>query len=60
MSLKEEIIKLKEKKAHQFLEIEMLSVADNSLYTRFGKTVAEIMLKEKQLLRANENILDEN
>ncbi|MEZ0182660.1 hypothetical protein AB9T89_10470 [Flavobacterium oncorhynchi] len=60
MSLKEEIIKLKEKKARQFLEIEMLSVVDNSVYTRFGKTVAEIMLKEKQLLRANENVIDEN
>jgi hypothetical protein len=57
MSLKDEILSLKEKKARQFLEIEMLSEVNDSVYTRFGKTVAEIMLKEKELLRQTENNL---
>jgi hypothetical protein len=57
MSLNQEILSLKEKKARQFLEIEMLSEINDSVYTRFGKTVAEIMLKEKELLRQTENNL---
>ena len=60
MNLKEEILKLKEKKARQFLEIEMLSAVNDTVYTRFGKTCAEIMQKEKQLLREAKNDLDEN
>ncbi|PIF32986.1 hypothetical protein CLU81_3556 [Flavobacterium sp. 9] len=51
MSLAQEILVLKQKKAQQFEEIEMLSVVNEIVYTKFGKTVAEIMLKEKQLLR---------
>lgn len=57
MKLQEEIRDLKLKQAHQFLEIEMLSTVNDSVYTRFGKTVAEIMLKEKQLRRETENEL---
>ncbi|MRX40572.1 hypothetical protein GJU43_14885 [Flavobacterium sp. LC2016-23] len=57
MSTKEEILVLKEKKARQFLEIEMLAAVNDAVYTRFGKTVAEIMKKEKQLLRESENDL---
>lgn len=57
MNLEEDIIKLKVKKANQFLEIEMLSNVNDPVYTRFGKTVAELMLKEKQLLRETENDL---
>lgn len=60
MSLSEELLQLKEKKARQFLEIEMLSSVNDSVYTRFGKTVADIMLKEKQLLRETNKDSDEN
>lgn len=60
MSLKEEILTLKEKKARQFMEIEMLSEINDSVYTRFGKTCSEIMLKEKALVRETQNDLDEN
>lgn len=60
MSLNQEILSLKEKKARQFLEIEMLSEINDSVYTKFGKTVAEIMLKEKELLRETQNPLNEN
>nr|WP_315245178.1 hypothetical protein [uncultured Flavobacterium sp.] len=60
MSLKQEILDLKQKQARQFLEIEMLAVVNDSVYTRFGKTAAEIMLKEKQLLRETNNDFDEN
>lgn len=55
--LKQEILTLKEKKARQFMEIEMLSEINDSVYTKFGKTVAEIMLKEKELVRQTENNL---
>ena len=58
MSLAQEILILKEKRARQFLEIEMLSVVNDIVYTRLGKTCAEIMLKEKQLLRETNNDLE--
>jgi hypothetical protein len=58
--LKQKIQELKEKKARQFMEIEMLSEINDSVYTKFGKTVAEIMLKEKELLRQTQNPLNEN
>ena len=60
MSLSEQILSLKIKKARIFLEIEMLSVVNDSVYTNFGKTVAEIMKLEKQQLREINNDLDEN
>lgn len=50
MNLAEDLLQLKIKKARQFLEIESLSTVNDSVYTNFGKTVAEIMKKEKQLL----------
>lgn len=56
MKLQEEILALKTRKARQFLEIEMLSVVNEDVYTRFGKTAAELMLKEKELVRQNDNI----
>lgn len=57
MSLFEELQQLKLKKARQFLEIESLSVVNDNVYTAFGKTVAEIMKKEKQILKdKNENL----
>lgn len=57
MSLFEELQQLKLKKARQFLEIESLSVVNDNVYTAFGKTVAEIMKKEKQILEnKNENL----
>lgn len=59
-NLKQEILSLKEKKARQFMEIEMLAEINDSVYTKFGKTVAEIMLKEKELLRQSQNQLNEN
>jgi len=59
MSLSEEILILKTKKALQFSEIEMLSVVNDAVYLRFGKTVADIMIKEKQLLRESNNDLNE-
>ena len=58
MSLKEELLVLKNRKALQFSEIEMLSTVNEEVYTRFGKTCAEIMLKEKQLLRETKNDLE--
>jgi hypothetical protein len=51
MSLKEELLVLKEKRARQFSEIEMLSSVNEIVYTKLGKICAEIMLKEKQLLQ---------
>lgn len=57
MNLFEELQQLKLKKARQFLEIESLSVVNDNVYTAFGKTVAEIMKKEKQILEdKNENL----
>ena len=60
MTKNEELRKLKLKKANQYLEIEMLSSVNDSVYTRLGKTQAEIMKLEKELRRENQNDLDEN
>jgi len=57
MNLSEDLLQLKIKKARQFLEIESLSTVNDSVYTNFGKTVAEIMKKEKQLLQENNDDL---
>lgn len=57
MNLSEEILKLKVKKARQFAEIESLSVVNEIVYTKFGKTVSELMIKEKLLLQEkNDNL----
>lgn len=58
MNLQEEILKLKERKARQFLEIEMLATVNDIAYTRFGKTCAELMKLEKQVLREVKNIFE--
>jgi hypothetical protein len=51
---------LKLKKALLLNNIESLSQVDDSLYTQFGKVEAKIIKTEKQLLRENKNIFDEN
>ncbi|MFW0737578.1 hypothetical protein [Flavobacterium sp. T12S277] len=60
MSLKEELLVLKEKRARQFLEIQMLSSVNDTVYTRLGKTCAEIMFKEREILQETKNDFDEN
>ncbi|KIQ22638.1 hypothetical protein RT99_05890 [Flavobacterium sp. MEB061] len=61
MNLPEEILNLKEKKARIFFEIESLATVNDQVFTKFGKVVSELMLKEKQLLRIkNENLDEEN
>ncbi len=57
MSLADEIKTLKIRKATIFSEIEMLATVNDSVYLRLGKTVAKLMIKEKQLLREQENEL---
>jgi hypothetical protein len=58
--LNQRIQDLKVKKARQFFEIESLSVVHDTAFLKFGKTVAEIMKLEKELVREAENPLDEN
>lgn len=58
--LKEKLRILKLRKARMFANIEMLSEVNNITFTEFGKTEAEIMKIEKQILREKENTLDEN
>lgn len=58
MTLEQQLLILKTRKALQFSEIEMLSTVNEEVYTRFGKTCAEIMLKEKQLLQERKNDLE--
>lgn len=58
MILQEEITNLKIKKAKIFAEIEMLSSVNDCVYTRLGKITADIMRKEKQLLRETNSELE--
>lgn len=51
---------LKLRKARLFADIESLSEVSDSMFLNFGKTVAEVMKLEKELLRQTENNLDEN
>lgn len=51
---------LKLKKALLLNNIESLFQVDDSLYLQFGKVEAEIIKTEKQILRDNKNIFDEN
>lgn len=60
MTLNDEISNLKLKKARMILEIESLAVVNDSVYTKLGKTVAEIIIKEKQQRTEVQNILDED
>lgn len=58
--LAQRIQELKVKKARQFLEIESLSVVSDIAFLKFGKTVAELMKLEKELVRETQNPLNEN
>ena len=60
VGIEEKLRMLKQKKARQFSEIESLSEVSDKAFLEFGKTVAEVMKLEKQLLQENENTLDEN
>ena len=55
--LEQRIQELKVKKARQLMEIEMLSEINDSVYTKFGKTVSELMKLEKELVRETQNDL---
>lgn len=57
--LQQKLRALKLRKATQFAHIEMLSEVDDSAFLKFGKLEAEIMKIEKQLVRENKNIFDE-
>ena len=58
--LKQKIQELKEKKARLFFNIESLAVVNDAAYLQFGKTVAELMKLEKELVRETKNTFDEN
>lgn len=58
--MEEKLRTLKVKKALLFSEIEMMHSCSDLLYAKFGKTQAEIMKIEKQLVRAEKNIFDED
>ena len=47
---------LKLKKARLWSDIESLSEVNDSTYLNFGKTQAEIMKLEKEIVRETENI----
>lgn len=57
--LEEKLRTLKLRKARMFANIEMLSEVNDKAYTEFGKTEAEIMKLEKQILREKQNTFDE-
>jgi hypothetical protein len=51
---------LKLRKARLWSDIESLSEVSDSMFVTFGKTEAEIMKLEKELIRKTENPLDES
>ena len=51
---------LKLKKARLWSDIESLSEVNDSTYLNFGKTQAEIMKLEREIVRNSENPLHEN
>lgn len=51
---------LKLKKASLFDQMQMLSEISDDFYMRLGKVEAEIMLLEKEIVRATKNSLNEN
>lgn len=51
---------LKLKKVRLWADIESLSEVNDSTYLAFGKTQAEVMKLEKEVLRETKNPLDEN
>jgi hypothetical protein len=58
--MKERLRILKLKKARLWSDIESLSEVSDSMFLNFGKTEAEIMKLEKELIRETENNLNEN
>jgi hypothetical protein len=51
---------LKLKKARLWSDIESLSEVNDSTYLNFGKTQAEIMKLEREIVRNSENPIHEN
>jgi hypothetical protein len=58
--MRENLRILKLKKARLWSDIESLSEVSDLLFLNFGKTVAEIMKLEKNIVRQTENPLHEN
>ena len=58
--MQEKLRILKLKKARLWSDIESLSEVNDSTYLQFGKTQAEIMKLEKDLVRDIKNPLHEN
>jgi hypothetical protein len=58
--IEQKIQELKVKKARQFSDIESLSTVNDAAFLKFGKTVAELMKLEKELVRQTQNTLDES
>lgn len=58
--MEEKLRILKLKKARLWSDIESLAEVNDSMYLTFGKTQAEIMKLEKELVRQTENNLDES
>jgi hypothetical protein len=58
--MEEKLRILKLKKARLWSDIESLAEVNDSMYLTFGKTQAEIMKLEKELVSQTENNLDEN
>jgi hypothetical protein len=56
----EKLRSLKLKKARLWSDIESLSEVSDTMFLNFGKTEAEIMKLEKQLVREAVNPIDEN
>ena len=58
--MQEKLRVLKLKKARLWSDIESLSEVNDSTYLAFGKTQAEIMKLEKEIVRNSENPIHEN
>ncbi|MDD2820752.1 MAG: hypothetical protein PHW29_05765 [Flavobacterium sp.] len=58
--MQEKLRVLKLKKARLWADIESLSEVNDSTYLNFGKTQAEIMKLEKEIVRNSENPIHEN
>lgn len=58
--LEEKLRTLKLKKARLWSEIESLSQVSELMFLNFGKTEAEIMKLEKEVVRESKNTFDEN
>ena len=58
--MQEKLRILKLKKARLWSDIESLSEVSDSMFLSFGKTQAEIMKLEKEIVRQSINPLDEN